>query len=204
MLVTLMSAPILFADDEPAGQAPMPAGEQPETALDASCPPGVACRDAAWLNVETVTIAAQNGDPLAQYTVAWLTETGQGGMEADAQKANELYAMALPGLKAAAEGGSADACLALATMYAMGKGVEANADMAATYAAHAGKCCTKAPDCCTRAGKCCKGKGGKPDGCRKERGHKGKGAKPACCDKPVKGMPAANGAGDSAAPQGAD
>lgn len=211
-MVALLSAPMVFAAEEPEQQAPMPASEQPAAAQNAGCPEGAACADEAWLQVESVTIAAENGDPLAQYTLAWLTETGQGGMEADAEKAQELYAKALPGLKAAADGGHADACLALAAMYGMGKGVEADAETAASYAARAAECCAeapkapKAPDCCAKGGACCKGRegksadGGKARGCK---GGKGKGGKPACCDKAGACAPAEDGASGAPAPQGA-
>lgn len=214
MMVALLSAPMVFAAEEPEQQAPMPASEQPAAAQNASCPAGAACADEAWLQVESVTIAAENGDPLAQYTLAWLTETGQGGMEADAEEAQELYAKALPGLKAAADGGHADACLALAVMYGMGKGVEADAETAASYAARAAECCAKAPkapDCCAKGGTCCKGRegksadGGKARGCEggKGKGGKGKGGKPACCDKAGACAPAEDGASGAPAPQGA-
>ncbi len=93
---------------------------------------GVQCGKQEWLNVETVTIEAENGDPLAQYTVAWLSDTGQ-GMPQDSQKAADMYGKSLPGLQKAAEGGNACACLALAHMYSQGKGVEKNEDTARKY-----------------------------------------------------------------------
>ncbi len=89
--------------------------------------------DQCWLNVETVTLEAANGDPLAQYTIAWLTDTGKAGVEQDSDKAADMYGKALPGLEKAAAGGNAGACLALARMYAEGKGVEKNAETAKKY-----------------------------------------------------------------------
>ncbi len=93
---------------------------------------GVQCGQQEWLNVETVTLEAANGDPLAQYTVAWLSDNGK-GMPQDSEKAAEMYGKSLPGLQKAAEGGNACACLALAHMYAEGKGVEKNEETAKKY-----------------------------------------------------------------------
>ena len=93
---------------------------------------GVQCGQQEWLNVETVTLEAANGDPLAQYTVAWLSDTGK-GMPQDSAKAADMYSKSLPGLQKAAEGGNACACLALAHMYSEGKGVEKNEETAKKY-----------------------------------------------------------------------
>ncbi len=98
-------------------------------AKDAACN---RCGDECWLNIETVTLEAANGDPLAQYTIAWLTDTGN-GVEQDSDKAAELYGKALPGLQKAADEGNPGACLALARMYADGKGVEKNPEMVKKY-----------------------------------------------------------------------
>ena len=87
----------------------------------------------AWLDIETVTLEAANGDPIAQYTVAYLTETGNETAAPDAEKAKEWYAKALPGLEKAAAEGHPSACRALAHMYAEGKGVEKNPEMAEKY-----------------------------------------------------------------------
>ncbi len=108
---------------------------------DAKCNGGDQC----WLNIETVTIEAANGDPLAQYTIAWLTDTGN-GVEQDSAKAAEWYAKALPGLQKAADAGNAGACLALARMYADGKGVEKNPDMVKKYLEMYKACREKAKD----------------------------------------------------------
>ncbi len=93
---------------------------------------GVQCGQQEWLNVETVTLEAANGDPLAQYTVAWLSDTGK-GMPQDSEKAADMYGKSLPGLEKAAADGNACACLALAHMYSEGKGVEKNEATAKKY-----------------------------------------------------------------------
>ena len=94
---------------------------------------GITCGEQAWLDIETVTLEAANGDPIAQYTVAYLTETGDDNAAPDTEKANEWYAKALPGLEKAAAEGHPTACRALAHMYAEGKGVEKNPEMAEKY-----------------------------------------------------------------------
>ena len=92
---------------------------------DAKCKADAAdCGEEYWLDVETITVEAANGDPIAQYTIAWLTETGANSVPQDPEKAKEMYSKALPGLEKAAESGDASACCALANMYANGKGVE--------------------------------------------------------------------------------
>ena len=82
------------------------------------------CDEECWLDVETITIEAANGDPIAQYTIAWLTDTGMNNVPQDPDKAKEMYSKAVPGLEKAAADGDASACCALANMYATGKGVE--------------------------------------------------------------------------------
>lgn len=94
---------------------------------------GIQYGEQAWLDIETVTVEAENGDPIAQYTVAYLTETAPEATEEHAQKAKEWYNKALPGLEKAAAEGHASACMALAHMYATGKGVEKNPEMAEKY-----------------------------------------------------------------------
>ena len=49
------------------------------------------------------------------------------------KKAQDWYAKALPGLEKAAQEGHPTACRALAHMYAEGKGVEKNPEMAEKY-----------------------------------------------------------------------
>ncbi len=107
---------------------------------------GVQCGSQEWLNVETVTLEAENGDPLAQYTVAWLSDTGN-GMPQDSEKAAAMYGKSLPGLEKAAEGGNACACLALAHMYSEGKGVEKNEATAKKYMEMYKNCKKKAAEC---------------------------------------------------------
>ena len=85
---------------------------------------GVSCDETYWINVDTMTLAAANGDPIAQYTIAYITENGLNDTPKDPKKANALYAHALPGLKKAADEGNPTACRALAHMYTHGKGVE--------------------------------------------------------------------------------
>ncbi len=104
---------------------------------------GVQCGQQEWLNIETVTLEAANGDPLAQYTVAWLSDNGK-GMPQDSEKAADMYGKSLPGLQKAAEEGNACACLALAHMYSEGKGVEKNEETAKKYMDMYKSCCKKA------------------------------------------------------------
>lgn len=85
---------------------------------------GVTCDGTYWLNIDTVTLAAANGDPIAQYAVAYITENGISGTPKDPEKAQALYTQALPGLTTAANDGNPTACRALAHMYAHGKGVD--------------------------------------------------------------------------------
>lgn len=85
---------------------------------------GVSCDGTYWINVDTLTLAAANGDPIAQYAVAYITENGIDGSPKDPDKAQELYTSAFPGLKEAANNGNPTACRALAHMYAHGKGVD--------------------------------------------------------------------------------
>ena len=84
---------------------------------------GVSCDGTYWIDVDTLTLAAANGDPIAQYAVAYITENGINGSPKDPEKAQSLYSQALPGLKSAADEGNPTACRALAHMYAHGKGV---------------------------------------------------------------------------------
>ena len=37
---------------------------------------GIQCGENCWANVETITLLAANGDPIAQYAIAWITENG--------------------------------------------------------------------------------------------------------------------------------
>lgn len=93
-----------------------------------------ACNDEkAWLDIETVTVEAENGNPIAQYTVAYLYETGNDTTAPDSTKASDWYTKALPGLEKSAADGNPAACRALARMYAEGKGVEKNHETAEKY-----------------------------------------------------------------------
>lgn len=129
---------------QPALTAPAPSASSadaaaPAAAAQPSCciKPDCGCE---WLNIETVTLAAENGDPLAQYTIAWLSDTGQAGTPKDAAKAESYYAKAAPGLEKAAKEGCEHAARALARMYDEGKGVVKDAAKAAEFRAHAEKC----------------------------------------------------------------
>lgn len=84
----------------------------------------VSCDGTYWLNIDTATLAAANGDPIAQYAVAYITENGINGTPKDPERAQGLYSQALPGLTSAANDGNPTACRALAHMYAHGKGVD--------------------------------------------------------------------------------
>ncbi len=94
-----------------------------------------------WLNIDTVTLEAANGDPIAQYTLAYLTDTGN-QVPQDKEKAADMYAKAKPALEKAAKAGHAGACQALAHMCATGSGCEKNAEKAAMYSKMAKDCCT--------------------------------------------------------------
>lgn len=104
-----------------------------------------------WLDIETITLEAANGDPLAQYTIAYLTDQGV-NIPKDPEKAKEMYTKAAPGLMTAAAKGHPAASFALAHMYANGKGVEKDANKAAQYHKWAKLCCKDRKDgkkCCT-------------------------------------------------------
>ncbi len=103
-----------------------------------------------WLDIETITLEAANGDPLAQYTIAYLTDQGV-NIPKDEAKAKEMYGKAVPGLMTAAAKGHPAASYALAHMYAEGKGVEKDANKAAQYYKWAKHCCKGQKD----GKKCC-------------------------------------------------
>ena len=96
-----------------------------------------ACEDECWMDVETITIEAANGNPIAQYVIAWITDNGLNNTPADPEKAKGMYTEALPGLEKAAAEGDPAACCALAKMYATGKGVEKNPEKAKELMEHA-------------------------------------------------------------------
>lgn len=132
------------AEANAASNTPAPANPPANCCTpDGSCKPctspcsmsdkGIQCGEQAWLDIETVTIEAANGDPIAQYTVAYLMEADDEPSPEDLAAAREWYAKALPGLEKKAAAGDASACCALAHMYAEGKGVDKNPEMAAKY-----------------------------------------------------------------------
>ena len=102
---------------------------------------GIQCGENCWANVETITLLAANGDPIAQYAIAWITENGTSDTEADPAKANEMYSHALPGLEKAARQGNPTACRILAHMYATGKGVEKDPAKAREVMSWCNNCC---------------------------------------------------------------
>lgn len=148
MTVAAMGCTALAADSADMTAATAPAAET-VTAKAAETTPAAGTKDCGmfgWLNVDTVTVAAADGDPVAQYTVAYLTDNGLADMPQDSEKAHGLYAAALPGLQQAAAAGNAHACRALSHMYAEGKGVEKDETKAAEYKAMCDKCCKGAKD----------------------------------------------------------
>lgn len=137
--VLLGLAPLAQADDTPDSTSPAPTAAGCCT-KDRSCKSpctqsdkGIQCGEQAWLDIETVTLEAANGDPIAQYTVAYLTETGTDKAASDTEKAREWYEKSVPGLEKAAAEGHPAACLALAHMYGDGKGVAKNPEKARMY-----------------------------------------------------------------------
>lgn len=150
--------------DEATTTAPTPATPPPaaEPAKDATPPSdcsktpccksdkGISCDKECWLNIDTITVEAANGDPIAQYTLAYLTDEGIDTPK-DPEKAKEMYKKALPGLTAAADKGHPTACRALSHMYAHGKGVEKDINKSERYHHAAKKHHKKAKDkkgCC--------------------------------------------------------
>ncbi|MDO4954538.1 MAG: hypothetical protein Q4E43_05315 [Akkermansia sp.] len=101
---------------------------------------GISCGDSVWVNVDSVTWEAANGNPIAQYTVAYMLDNGI-SMPQDSEKAAEMYGKALPGLQKAAADGHAGACRALCQMYTDGKGVDKDPEMAAKYKSMWSDCC---------------------------------------------------------------
>ena len=99
-----------------------------------------------WLDIDTITLEAANGDPLAQYTIAYLTDQGV-NIPKDEAKAKEWYGKAAPGLKDAATKGHPAACFALAHMYAEGKGVEKDHAKSKEYHKWGKKCCKDNTNC---------------------------------------------------------
>ncbi|MBR2126729.1 MAG: sel1 repeat family protein [Akkermansia sp.] len=102
-----------------------------------------ACPEQCTVDMETITVLAENGDPIAQYTIAWIADNGTAATPADPEKAKEMYAKALPGLEKAAKEGDPKACYALAHMYAEGKGVEKDHEKAKAMMKWCKECCDK-------------------------------------------------------------
>ncbi len=103
-----------------------------------------------WVDIETVTLEAANGDPIAQFIVAYITENDP-SMADKKDMATGMYSKALPNLQQAAKDGNKKACRALAHMYATGSGVEKNPELAKQYMKECGDCCGSSkcqPDGC--------------------------------------------------------
>lgn len=153
-IVAAMAAPVFAADSAAELSMTTPATDTATVVTTATTvPPPAGTKDCGmlgWLHVDTITAEAANGDPVAQFTVAYLTDNGLADMPQDTGKAAGLYAAALPGLEKAADEGNAHACRALAHMYEHGKGVDKDPAKAAHYKAMCEKCCKD------KDGKCCK------------------------------------------------
>ncbi len=111
--------------------------QAPTTTAALQCPAGtcskpmvaadgkISAADAEWLNIDTLTVEAANGDPIAQYTVAYLTSDGQDSpMKDDPAISKEMAAKAKPALEKAAAAGHKGACMALAHMHMQAKNPE--------------------------------------------------------------------------------
>lgn len=133
-----------------------PCGDSCDSPCCSKTAKGIQCGNTQWLNIDTVTLAAANGDPLAQYTIAYLTDTGTDTPQ-DTEKAKDMYSKARPGLEKAAEAGDPRACKALAHMYTEGKGVDKDHAKAKEYMKMCKKCC------CDKKGKDKKDEGGNAD-----------------------------------------
>ncbi|MBR5887898.1 MAG: sel1 repeat family protein [Akkermansia sp.] len=134
--VTLSSFAAFGAESQPAAT--------PAAAASDCCANQAAnCPEQCEVDMETITILAENGDPIAQYTIAWIADTGTESTPADPAKANEMYSKALPGLEKAAKAGDPKACYALAHMYMEGKGVEKNPEKAKALLKWCKDCCDK-------------------------------------------------------------
>ncbi len=116
-----------------------------------ACPNGGACASVTkddkgayqyggdeWADIETVTVQAANGDPIAQYVIAWVLDEGA-GVPQDKDAANNWYKKAANGLQQKADQGDPAACKALAAMYKDGKGVPKNEAKAKELADKANK-----------------------------------------------------------------
>lgn len=133
--VTLSSFAAFGAESQPAAT--------PAAASDCCANQAANCPEQCEVDMETITILAENGDPIAQYTIAWIADTGTESTPADPAKANEMYSKALPGLEKAAKAGDPKACYALAHMYMEGKGVEKNPEKAKALLKWCKDCCDK-------------------------------------------------------------
>lgn len=133
--VALSGLTVLGADNGQSGAATKGNTMDSNKPAGKCCPGGkdAKCNDCAWVDVETITIEAANGDPIAQYAIAYITDNGMGDTAKDPEKAKEMYTQALPGLEKAAADGNAHAARALAHMYSEGKGVNKDPEKAKEY-----------------------------------------------------------------------
>lgn len=144
-LTTTMAALLglnLMAAETTVNGAPAAADSTPICSMSET---GISCGDSKWLNIDTVTWEAQNGNPIAQYTIAYMTDNGI-SVPRDSDKAQEMYAKARPALEKAAQDGHAGACRALCQMYTDGKGVDKDPEMAAKYKTMWNNCCKGSKD----------------------------------------------------------
>lgn len=136
MTAVALGGAVAYSDEKPESNAACPSGDCTCTVtLD-----GVQCGDSAWLDIETITVAAEDGNPIAQYAIAYITDNGLNNTPQDPERAQELYSQAKPGLEKAAGEGNAAACGALAHMYATGKGVDKDPAKAKEYAQRCKDC----------------------------------------------------------------
>ena len=144
--ITLMSALALSSFVATGTEAtPAPAQADNSATTTPACTDNMspACCDECDIDIETITLLAENGDPIAQYTIAWITDNGTPSTPAAPEKAQEMYAKALPGLEKAAKDGDPKACNALAHMYTEGKGVAKDPEKARAIMKWCKGCCDK-------------------------------------------------------------
>lgn len=144
--ITLMTA-VVLSSFAATGAETTPAPAQADNSANTSpaCTANLnpTCCDECEVDIETITLLAENGDPIAQYTIAWIADNGTPDTPAAPEKAQEMYAKALPGLEKAAKKGDPKACYALAHMYMEGKGVAKDPEKAKAIMKWCKDCCDK-------------------------------------------------------------
>lgn len=127
-MAAMMCAPAMAADQTTTSTmdnmtpAATTAGSTSQTAVTKDAKGAYQYGNDEWADIETVTVQAANGDPIAQYVIAWILDEGA-GVPQDKDAANNWYKKAANGLQQKADQGDPAACKALATMYKEGKGV---------------------------------------------------------------------------------